>query len=379
MLPLAHLALAAVVAVAAEPVLPRPALPTVERYRAEARLLGGFDTWPEDEPGVGELRLGAGYARSVGPGSLAIRYGGVLQAWQDDYLLDGHLLELSVDGGGDLAVGGLGSLRGSTLWGWSEAALRGSLRFASPRIWSRGSLGPVLRGGDDERAVGLALGLQGSLHISPRLSTFALLDGRGFAAEDFPLGYLEADLGGSWELERFALALGLGISAADGGKDDRWVAGLPPSGLTTLRAWMAPELVLRRGWALVSELAVERAGEDYARARFMFGVRGRLGEVRRSGLPPVDIERARFQIEAPGAQRVEVMGSFSGWEPLALASTGDGCWRLELPLEPGEHLYVYLVDGRAVVPPEALRRRPDGFGGENAVLVVAEAGEAPRP
>lgn len=364
---------------AAEPLAPRPVLPTVSQARAEAALLGGVDSWPEEQPGVGELRVGLGYARSLGAGSVAVRYGGVLQAWQERYALDGHLLELAADAGGTLAGGGLASLRGSALWGWSETSLAGSLRFSNRRIWSRASAGVVTRSGGDASATGLGLGAQANLRVTPQLSAMALVEGRSWWTEDFPAAYVEADLGVAWDAGRLSLASGVGISAAAGGADDAWVAGLPPSGLATGRAWLSPEVELSEQWSVLAEASAEYAGEDYARARAMIGLRGRFGRVKRSGLQPAEVGRARFELEVPGAERVEVMGSFTQWEPVPMQQVSPGRWSLDLPLEPGEHLYAYLVDGQAVAPPEALRHRPDGFGGENGVLVIAGEPAAEGP
>jgi len=47
------------------------------------------------------------------------------------------------------------------------------------------------------------------------------------------------------------------------------------------------------------------------------------------------------------------------WRP------GEG-WSVALP--PGDHEYMFVVDGRFVPDPEAAERRPDGFGNENTIL-----------
>ncbi len=373
--------LLAVSAVLAEPLAPRPVLPSVSQLRGELTLLGGVDSWPEQSPLAGELRLGGGYANALQRGSFGLRYSGVLQAWQADaYLLDAHLLEAAAESRalprfGDLSLGGLASLRGSGMWGWTEAVLAGSARLAEGGTWARFSLGPSLRLGDDERAVGAAAGLAASARFTPSWSGFAIVEGRSWPAEDFPVGYLEGDLGGGWEGSSLGVAAGVGVSGAAGGKDDKWIAGLPPSGLLTARLWVAPSWSPSSHLTVRLELSAERAGEDYLRGRALLGIGGRLGRLRRGGVQPEIEPSATFTLDAPGARGVAVAGSFTGWEPLPMEGDGHGGWSLSLELPPGEHLYVYLVDGQAVVPPEALRRRPDGFGSENGVVVVKEPRE----
>jgi len=79
-----------------------------------------------------------------------------------------------------------------------------------------------------------------------------------------------------------------------------------------------------------------------------------------------------FEIHAPEAQRVELVGSFNDWRPGEIVLQGPdatGHWRATVRLPPGRHEYLFLVDGRKwVVDPGALARRPDGFGRENAVI-----------
>ena len=77
-----------------------------------------------------------------------------------------------------------------------------------------------------------------------------------------------------------------------------------------------------------------------------------------------------FEITVPGATEVVVVGSFSDWTPIRLDPTGPDRWAVELPVLPGEHEFLYLVDGEPYIPPEAALLRPDGFGGANIVLLV---------
>lgn len=89
---------------------------------------------------------------------------------------------------------------------------------------------------------------------------------------------------------------------------------------------------------------------------------------------PATIEEGgwvRFAVVLPEAERASIVGSFNEWDEArgALERDGDrfvGRFRVE----PGRHEYTLIVDGEPLRPPGAPRYVRDGFGGENAVLVV---------
>jgi len=82
----------------------------------------------------------------------------------------------------------------------------------------------------------------------------------------------------------------------------------------------------------------------------------------------------RFSVEAPGAQRISVVGDFNGWrtDEIFLSDiTGQGHFAVTLPLRPGRYAYMFLVDGAAwVTDPHATAYRDDGFGNRNAVVTI---------
>jgi hypothetical protein len=83
----------------------------------------------------------------------------------------------------------------------------------------------------------------------------------------------------------------------------------------------------------------------------------------------------RFELEAPEAREVAVVGNWNRWDPEAqmLEDTdGDGIWVIEIPLKRGEeHQYQFLIDGQNWIPdPEAPLKVEDGFGGVNSVLQI---------
>lgn len=83
----------------------------------------------------------------------------------------------------------------------------------------------------------------------------------------------------------------------------------------------------------------------------------------------------QFVLDAPGAQSVAVVGDFSEWAPTFSLEDpdGDGVWTGRVPVEPGVHSYMFLIDGSEwQTDPNADRYQDDGFGNRNAVLAVGE-------
>lgn len=82
----------------------------------------------------------------------------------------------------------------------------------------------------------------------------------------------------------------------------------------------------------------------------------------------------RFVLFEPAADRVELAGSFTGWQRLAMRRIGDtGYWELNLAIPSGEHRFVYILDGhRRMADPTLLASEKDDFGGENSILHMEE-------
>jgi len=82
----------------------------------------------------------------------------------------------------------------------------------------------------------------------------------------------------------------------------------------------------------------------------------------------------QFVLDAPGAASVAVAGDFDGWEGTHGLEdlNGDGVWSGRVPVRPGVHAYMFLVDGSTwMTDPRAERFSDDGFGNQNAILAVA--------
>jgi hypothetical protein len=132
--------------------------------------------------------------------------------------------------------------------------------------------------------------------------------------------------------------------------------------------------------------ADELRSQDYSRRYFGLGlVAHATGRHALTGAPApaalrpvVEKGRVRFRMRSPQAEAVTVVGSWDDWAApgQTLAHTGEaGLWEGWVEVPPGVHRYRFLVDGRAVRPPDAHRYVKDDFGEEDAVLEVPQ--EAP--
>lgn len=82
-----------------------------------------------------------------------------------------------------------------------------------------------------------------------------------------------------------------------------------------------------------------------------------------------------FQLPAPGAASVALVGSFTDWETSKLAmsdSNHDGIWEISVRLKKDSiHTYNFLIDGVRWVPdPGAQSQVDDGFGGQSSVVAL---------
>jgi 1,4-alpha-glucan branching enzyme len=93
-----------------------------------------------------------------------------------------------------------------------------------------------------------------------------------------------------------------------------------------------------------------------------------------SAAPVVTPAGVRFVLMQPAARNVALAGSFNEWSASShpLAREGSrGIWMAVVTLPPGEHLFMYVVDGTQwISPPLAEDYVDDGFGAKNGVVVV---------
>jgi len=85
-----------------------------------------------------------------------------------------------------------------------------------------------------------------------------------------------------------------------------------------------------------------------------------------------------FRYRNPEAKRVNLVGDFNDWSPVADPMTddnGDGEYTLFYPLGPGTYAYKFLVDGRNwVADPWNPLSEPDGFNGRNSIVKILPSG-----
>lgn len=79
-----------------------------------------------------------------------------------------------------------------------------------------------------------------------------------------------------------------------------------------------------------------------------------------------------FEVDFPDAGTVQLAGTFTNWDPnvYTLARGEDGLWRVEVSLDPGTHLYKFVVDGTWIEDPANPETVDDGHGGVNSVIIV---------
>lgn len=79
-----------------------------------------------------------------------------------------------------------------------------------------------------------------------------------------------------------------------------------------------------------------------------------------------------FRVRQPSASSMAVAGDFNGWSQTTHPMVRSGAvWTCVIALPPGEHLFMYVVDGTSwMTPAHATEVVPDGFGGWNGRVVV---------
>ncbi len=82
---------------------------------------------------------------------------------------------------------------------------------------------------------------------------------------------------------------------------------------------------------------------------------------------------------APGDSygKVFLAGTFNGWNAEATLMTKEGAeFVIDLLLPVGEYQYKFVADGQWITDENAARFNPDGYGGQNSVVVVDDSFEA---
>jgi hypothetical protein len=149
---------------------------------------------------------------------------------------------------------------------------------------------------------------------------------------------------------------------APDGFADRVMEALPP--------WRAVRR--RRRWSRWRSWLVPALTGAAAMLVIMIGLNHlRPGRVESEGSQLVSVH---FELHAPGADQVELLGTFNNWKAGDIVLAGpdaSGHWTATVGLPEGRHEYIFLVDGeRWIADPAATTLRPDGFGNVNAIIQV---------
>ena len=80
----------------------------------------------------------------------------------------------------------------------------------------------------------------------------------------------------------------------------------------------------------------------------------------------------RFERYSPGSKRVDLVGSFNGWELGKYPLTRDesGVWNIQIRLAPGTYEYKYVYDGAFYEPDPEREQIANPFGSANNLLIV---------
>jgi 1,4-alpha-glucan branching enzyme len=93
--------------------------------------------------------------------------------------------------------------------------------------------------------------------------------------------------------------------------------------------------------------------------------------------PVVTPSGVRFTLVRRDARTVALAGSFNQWSSSSHLLSRDrpsSPWTVVVPLPPGEHLFMYVIDGTEwISPPTADDFLDDGFGAKNGVVTVRPA------
>jgi hypothetical protein len=257
-----------------------------------------------------------------------------------------------------IGVGGAGVGAPSASLTRLEGGLRQAIGPAGVHVWvmrTTFGTGPVARGG---------LGQDGE----PSSDTLVTVGGRRLAEY--------TDLGSRATLELGRYELGAMLVRRIGGAPLRRTAW-ELSGVW----WLDPAIgvVASTGHSLPQfGLAVPGARYGTIGVRLAFGARPRgvrLPAPQRteetSAVPRLVLAPARrLAIVGPPADRAEVMGDFTDWEPRPLVAAGEGRWMLGEALSPGVHQLNVRFDGGPWLVPAGAAAVDDGFGGRVGLFVV---------
>lgn len=131
-------------------------------------------------------------------------------------------------------------------------------------------------------------------------------------------------------------------------------------------------------------LALTAPAETTGIANLRVTTRRRGGDETVTADIPVRFRAQRFhefQLRPEGEVRsLHVAGDFNGWSASGTEMTdddGDGVYSARVPLEPGTHMYKFVLNGEWMTDPENPQRSSDGY--DNAIIEIGGAAGAEPP
>jgi 1,4-alpha-glucan branching enzyme len=83
-----------------------------------------------------------------------------------------------------------------------------------------------------------------------------------------------------------------------------------------------------------------------------------------------DANEQIFNVYAPRARRVELMGDFTDWHPVELSREADGRWTVTLPVASGAHRLNIRVDSGDWIVPPGVTPVKDEFNGVVGTVII---------
>ena len=199
--------------------------------------------------------------------------------------------------------------------------------------------------------------------------------GRYNAEADVSRAYLDAEASVQWQLRSATVGVGIGARRGDATTaSERWQHldfTLPLNSNVALmatggrKAGVPEERIPGGAFAIVG---VRLSFQSDARVIRPLPADGR--DTPRFVALDVGAGRRSISIIGLAAKRVEIIADFTDWQPMDLATIGEGVWHITLPIGPGAHRINIRVDGRAWMPPPGLPVTADEFMGTVGVLLI---------
>ncbi len=82
--------------------------------------------------------------------------------------------------------------------------------------------------------------------------------------------------------------------------------------------------------------------------------------------------KTTFKIKVPDAQSVFLVGDFNNWDTHSnpMKKGGDGFWKTEFKLQPGEYQFRYFVDGQYWLNDDKAPQVANAFGTDNSIAKI---------